>query len=144
MKLFQLDVTIAFLYGIFKEEIYLEQPEGHVATGQENKLYRLQKSLYGLKQASRNWNEKFGDFLTKFGFVPSNADSCVYTLQRGGEITVVAIWVDDGLVASSNKQIISDIIRHLQLEFEIVSRPADYFVSLLINRDHKNRYLHFS
>ena len=95
MKLFQLDVTIAFLYGILKEEIYLEQPEGHVATGQEKKLYRLQKSLYGLKQASRNWNEKFGDFLTKFGFVPSNADSCVYTLRRGGERTVVAIWVDD-------------------------------------------------
>ena len=47
-------------------------------------------------------------------------------------------------MASSSKQVISEIIQHLQLEFEIVSRPADYFVGLLINRDRNNRYLHIS
>jgi hypothetical protein len=47
-------------------------------------------------------------------------------------------------VESSSKQVISEIIQHLQLEFEILSRPADYFVGFLINRDRKNRYLHLS
>ena len=126
MELIQLVVTTAFFHRILKEEIYLEQPESHVATGQENKVYRLHKSLYGLKQNSRNWNEKFDKFFTKFGLVPSNANSCVYNLRRGGEIIVVAISVDYGFVASSSKQIISEIIQHLQLKFEIVSRPADY------------------
>ncbi len=48
------DVTTAFLHGILKEEIYLEKTEGHVAKVQEKKVYRLHKSLYGLKQTSRN------------------------------------------------------------------------------------------
>lgn len=144
LELFQLDVTTAFLHGVLREEIYLEQPKGRIIGGQENKVYRLHKSLYGLKQASRNWNEKFGEFLSRFGLNPSNADTCVYHLRRGGEMTVVSIWVDDGLVASSSKQVISEIIHYLQLEFEIVSRPADYFVGLLISRDRENRCLHLS
>jgi hypothetical protein len=69
-------VTTAFLHGVLKEEVYLRQPEGHVIPGQETQVYRLQKSLYGLKQASRNWNEKFDEFLTKFGLVPPVKPIC--------------------------------------------------------------------
>lgn len=144
LELYQLDVTTAFLHGVLKEEVYLRQPEGHVIPGQETQVYRLHKSLYGLKQASRNWNEKFDEFLTKFGLVPSQADSCVYFLRKDGEITIVSIWVDDGLVASSSKKIVLEIIEYLQLQFEIVSRPADLFVGLLINRNRDKKYLHLS
>ena len=52
-----LDVKTAFLYGNLDEELYMEQPEGFITKGQENKVYKLKKALYGLKQASLAWNK---------------------------------------------------------------------------------------
>ena len=60
LELIQLDVKTALLHG--KEEIYMEQPKGFVASGQEHLVYRLKKSLYGLKQALQQWYKKFDDF----------------------------------------------------------------------------------
>ena len=70
LELFQLDV---FLHGVLKEEIFFAQPEGYVKTGQERMVFRLHKSLYGLKQASRNGNEKFRNFLIYCGLILSTA-----------------------------------------------------------------------
>lgn len=57
LKLHQMDVTTAFLNGNLEEEIYMKQPEGFVADGQEHLVCRLKRSLYGLKQSSRCWNQ---------------------------------------------------------------------------------------
>mgnify|MGYP000683375799 CR=1 FL=1 len=62
LDLIQLDVKTTFLHSDLKEEIYMEQPKGFVASGQEHLVYRLKKSLYGLKQALRQWYKKFDDF----------------------------------------------------------------------------------
>ena len=63
LELIQLDVKTTFLHGDLQEEIYMEQPKGFVATGQEHLVCRLRKSLYGLKQAPRQWYKKFDDFI---------------------------------------------------------------------------------
>ena len=60
-----MDVKLAFLHGMLKEEIYMEQPEGFVKKGEERKVCRLIRSIYGLKQASRVWYETFAKFLNK-------------------------------------------------------------------------------
>ncbi|GKB74780.1 retrovirus-related pol polyprotein from transposon TNT 1-94, partial [Tanacetum coccineum] len=64
----QMDVKTAFLNGYLNEEVYMEQPEGFVIQGQENKVCRLVKSLYRLKQAPKQWHERFDITVTSFGF----------------------------------------------------------------------------
>jgi len=64
-KVFQLDVKSAFLNGSLQEEIYVDQPEGFAAQGQEEKVYLLKKALYGLKQAPRAWYIKIDEHLSR-------------------------------------------------------------------------------
>jgi len=73
-----MDVTTAFLNGDLEEEIYMTRPEGCEVPGQENKVCRLRKSLYGLKQALKQWYEKFDISLVQNGFIVNLSDSCVY------------------------------------------------------------------
>ena len=70
----QMDVKTAFVYGELEEEIYMEQSDGFVVPGEENKVCRLIKSLYGLKQVPKQWHEKFDIILTSVGFSMNEAD----------------------------------------------------------------------
>jgi len=67
-KVFQLNVKSAFLNGILQEEIYVEQPEGFMEQGEEEKVYLLKKALYDLKQAPRAWYSKIDEHLSILGF----------------------------------------------------------------------------
>jgi hypothetical protein len=81
----QMDVKIAFLNGELDEENYVEQPDVFVVKGQENKVFKLLKSLYGLNQAPKQWHEKFDTTLTSACFAINEADRCVYYRCGGGE-----------------------------------------------------------
>lgn len=65
MELEQLDVKTTFLHGSIDEEIYMDQPEGYVVKGQDDKVCHLKKSMYRLKQAPRQWNKCFDQFMIK-------------------------------------------------------------------------------
>ncbi len=78
MKIQHLDVETAFLNGVLAEEIYLEIPEGFDEYDRKSKVFKLKKSIYGLKQASRVWNELFTSELLKMGLIQSDADPCVF------------------------------------------------------------------
>ena len=69
MHLHQMDVTTAFLYAPLEEEVYMEQPEGTVLPGNENKVMKLLKCLYGLKQSPRQWNIYIDTVLKQLSFV---------------------------------------------------------------------------
>lgn len=79
-----MDVKTAFLNGELKEEIYMEQPDGWVEKGKEDWVCLLKKAIYGLKQASREWNAKIHQSLLKQGFVRTHSDSGVYVRLRHG------------------------------------------------------------
>ena len=68
-KIWQMDVKTAFLNGSLDETIHMVQPEGFIEKCQEKKVCKLQKSIYGLKQASRSWNIKFDQSVKFFGFI---------------------------------------------------------------------------
>ena len=70
-----MDVKTTFLNESLEETIYMVQPEGFIAKGQEKKVCKLQKSIYGLKQASRSWNIKFDQSIKSFKFVQSLDES---------------------------------------------------------------------
>ena len=98
-----LDVKSAYLNADFDEELYMEQPPGFVVAGQETKVLRLKKSLYGLKQAARAWNRKAISMLAKLGFAQGNADQCLFfRKEKNGSITYLLIYMDDILVASDS------------------------------------------
>jgi len=77
LELYQMDVRTAFLNGELNEEIYMDQPLGFETKGQERKVCKLKRSIYGLKQASRQWNVKFHQAILKDGFTMMEEDHCV-------------------------------------------------------------------
>jgi hypothetical protein len=81
----QMNVKITFLNVELEEEIYMDQPDGFVAEGQEGMVCKLIKSLYGLKQTPKQWNEKFDRTLTSTGFVVNKTDKCVYYHYGGNK-----------------------------------------------------------
>lgn len=135
LEMIQLDIQTAFLYGVLDVELYLEQHKGFVVAGRETELCLLKKCIYGLKQTSRVCNVKFDEFLVKFGLTQSVLDPWVYFHRKGKEHTVMCIYVDDGLICSSSKIILSNKIEHLGSQFDIRSSPVDRFGGLNITRD---------
>jgi hypothetical protein len=144
LHLLQIDVQTAFLYGEIDQELFIHQPEGYVTEDSENYVCRLNKGLYGLKQASRLWNKKIHRSLVNLLFTQSEADPCVYIRLSGGDIMILAIWVDDGLFAFSDKSAGQSVIDHLREEYKMKAGPAEHFVGLNINRDRPNKTLHLS
>lgn len=132
MKLRQFDVKTAFLNGDLKEEIYMEQPVGF--SDGSDKVCKLQRSLYGLKQASRCWNEKFKNFIQLFGFIACKADPCVFVSRKNGQLIVLAIHVDDGLIISDSMESIECVLNFLRDQFEIKSMNVGCFLGLEIEQ----------
>ena len=93
-----MDVKTPFLNGDLEEEIYILQPEGCITHGKENKVYKLNKSLYDLKQAPKQWHAKFDNVLFENGFLSIEVDKCVYTKYTGKECVIIALYVDDMLI----------------------------------------------
>jgi hypothetical protein len=112
-------------------------------------VYKLQRSLYGLKQSSRQWNHKFDTFLQAFDLVPSIVDICIYHNKGNDLHTIIAIYVDDGIIYHVKEGYIDSIIDHLEKIFKIVKSNVDYFVGLQIVQDpitfdifiHETRYI---
>ena len=101
----QLDVSNAFLNGDLHEEIYMTLPPGCTSKQGEslpaNAVYRLNKSLYGLKQASRQWFLKFSATLLNLGFKKSHSDHTLFIRNINGQYIAVLVYVDDIIIASN-------------------------------------------
>ena len=110
LQLHQLDVATAFLNGELKEEIYMKQPEQFEVKGKEHLVCKLKRSIYGLKQSSRCWNEALDKHLKKMGFKQSKNDPCIYILNSGGEIFIIAVYVHDIILAGKTSERIQKFI----------------------------------
>lgn len=145
LKLFQMDVTTAYLNGNLDEKIFMNKPDYlekyimDIMTTEEDptvlvkarkmledctkikdeKVCELKKSIYGLKQSGRQWFLKLDNELQNIGFIPSQADPCVYVLRKGKEKVILAAYVDDLLLAYSTDSILKSVQEMLKSKFEM-------------------------
>lgn len=121
MKVHQMDVKTAYLNAEIDCDIYLEQPEGFTKKNEngEKLVCKLKKSLYGLKQSGRNWNNMLHGFLTDQNFAQSVADPCLYTKCECDTVTMTLIWVDDIIVAASNDDALNAIKKSFKDRFKM-------------------------
>ncbi|KAK1408311.1 hypothetical protein QVD17_39969 [Tagetes erecta] len=126
----QLDVDNAFLHGDLDEEVYMKIPQGF-SRENETRVCRLRKSLYGLKQASRNWYHKFTKFLISLNFRQSKADHSLFTFQNGESYVAILIYVDDVIVVGNDSAKIEQTKRQLDEKFSIKNLgPFKYFLGI--------------
>ncbi|GJT42364.1 retrotransposon protein, putative, ty1-copia subclass [Tanacetum coccineum] len=90
-EIWQMDVKTAFLNGYLDEDIYMVQPEGFVDPNHPRKVCKLQRSIYGLKQASRSWNKRFDEEIKRFGFAQNLNEPCVYQKASGSNVTFLIL-----------------------------------------------------
>ena len=112
---------IGILNGILEEEVYVEQPEGFVVEGEEDKVYHLKKALYGLKQAPQAWNSRIDSYFRGSGFVKCPYKHAIYLKKNAhDEILIACLYVDDLLFIRNSQQMFYDFKQAMFKEFEMI------------------------
>lgn len=113
-----MDVYNAFLQGDLHEEVYMTLPPG-LGSQEEHRVYRLLKSLYGFKQASRQWNLKLTTTLIQSDFSQSKLDYSLFTKRNETLIVVILVYIDDLLITDSEEGLIQEVKRILNHNFKM-------------------------
>ncbi|KAK8662669.1 hypothetical protein V6N13_024560 [Hibiscus sabdariffa] len=140
-----MDVKTAFLNGKLEENVYMTQPEGFVTPGNAGKVCKLQRSIYGLKQASRSWNLCFNDAIKEFGFIRNEDEPCVYKKISGSIVSFLILYVDDLLIIGNDIPTLQFIKTWLSSCFSMKDLgEASYILGVKIYRDSSRRLLGLS
>nr|GEZ42135.1 retrotransposon protein, putative, Ty1-copia subclass [Tanacetum cinerariifolium] len=141
-EIWQMNVKIAFLNGYLSEEVYMEQPEGFVNPKYPNRVCKLKRSIYRLKQASMQWNKRFDDEIKKFGFTQNHDEPCVYLKASRSNITFLILYVDDILIMGNNIPMLQDVKSYLRRCFTMKDLgKAAYILGIKIYRDRSQRLI---
>ena len=134
LEVHQVDVRTAYLNAPIDCEVYLTQPDGYNDRRKGTKVvWRLHKSLYGLKQSGRNWNFVLSEFFIQSGFTQSKVDVCLFTKGDDDDVekTIIVIWVDDIIIAASNENNLNETKDSLKKRFNMKDLgPISYFLGI--------------
>lgn len=154
----QMDVKNAFLHGALKEEVYMKLPPGYEGMGfrfntdfpgqcynyakSQTKVCRLIKTLYGLRQAPREWFEKLSSVLKEVGFIQSKVDSSLFTKQENGTFTVILAYVDDIILTGNRMESIEKAKKFLNSQFKMKDLgDLRYFLGIEVDRSDQGIFL---
>lgn len=133
-----MDINNAFFH--LKEEVYMRLPDGYSTPS--NKVYKLKRPLYGLKQASREWNCELTTHLLSYGFSQSSHDHCLFMLKTNTSFLALLVYVDDLLIMGSFITKINNVKASLHKAFTIKDLgPVKYYLGLMVARSTNRIFL---
>nr|GFA35690.1 zinc finger, CCHC-type [Tanacetum cinerariifolium] len=135
----QMDVKTAFLNGDLDKEVYMKQPEGFIMPGNEHKVCKLVKSLYGQKQAPKQWHQKFDEVVLSSGFHLNQSDKCVYNkFDDSGKGVIICLYVDDMLIFCTDQIQVDKTKKFMSSRFSIKDMvKASVILGVKIKRENK-------
>ncbi|GJW32258.1 retrotransposon protein, putative, ty1-copia subclass [Tanacetum coccineum] len=138
-EIWQMDVKTAFLNGKLTKDVFMAQPEGFENAKYPKRVCKLQKAIYGLKQASRSWNLCFHEKVTQFGFSRSEDESCIYVKVSGSVVVFLVLYVDDILLIGNDIPTLQSVKDWLGKCFAMKDLgDAAYILGIKIYRDRPN------
>jgi hypothetical protein len=139
----QLDIKNAFLHDTLTEIVYCSQPTGFVDADRPDLVYRLNRSLYGLKHAPRAWYSLFASYLASIGFVEAKSDTSLFIYRRGDDTVYLLLYVDDIVLTTSTADLLQRTIVALQREFAMKDLgPLHHFLGITAERRPQGLFLH--
>ncbi|GKB61233.1 putative ribonuclease H-like domain-containing protein, partial [Tanacetum coccineum] len=132
---YQMDVKSAFLYGKIEEEVYVYQPLGFEDPEFPDKVYKVEKALYGLHQALRAWYETLSIYLLDYGFQRGQIDKTLFIKNIKGDILLVQVYVDDIIFGSTKKELCTEFETLMHKKFQISSMgELTFFLGLQVTQ----------
>ncbi|GJX43259.1 retrotransposon protein, putative, ty1-copia subclass [Tanacetum coccineum] len=136
-----MDVKTAFLNGRLNEDVYMVQPEGFVNPKHPRRVCKIQRSIFGLKQASKSWNKRFDEEIKRYGFTQYPDKPCVYKRASGSIVVFLILYVDDILLMGNNIPMLQDVKSWLGICFTMKELgETAYILGIKIYQD-RSRWL---
>ncbi|GKE68365.1 putative ribonuclease H-like domain-containing protein, partial [Tanacetum coccineum] len=133
---YQMDVKSAFLYGKIEEEVYVCQPPGFEDPNFPDKVYKVEKALYGLHQAPRAWYETLSTYLLDNGFHRGQIDKTLFIKRHKDDILLVQVYVDDIIFGSTKKELSTEFEKLMHDKFQMSSMgELTFFLGLQQKHD---------
>ncbi len=133
-----MDVKTTILNYYLDETIYMAQPTGYVVKGKEQKVCKLLRSIYGLKQTSSSWNKRFDQMIKTFGFEQNVDEPYVYKNIKERNMVFLVLYIDNILLIGNDVGELSSVKLWLAQQFNMkVLGEASYTLGIQILRDGK-------
>ncbi|GKD47516.1 zinc finger, CCHC-type containing protein [Tanacetum coccineum] len=132
-----MDVKTAFLNSKLDKEVYMNQPQGFIMPGNENKVCKLIKYPYGLKQAPKKWHQNFDEVVLSSGYLLNQDDKCVYSkFDESSKGVIICLYVDDMLIFSTDQVQVDLTKEFLSSKFSLKDiREADVILGIKIKHE---------
>ncbi|GJS17846.1 putative ribonuclease H-like domain-containing protein [Tanacetum coccineum] len=132
---YQMDVKSAFMYGQIEEEVYVCQPPGFEDLDFPNRVYKVEKALYGLHQATRAWYETLSTYLLENRFHRGQIDKTLFIKRDQGDILIVQVYVDDIIFGSTKKKLCTEFEKMMHKKFQMSSMgELTFFLGLQVKQ----------
>ena len=136
-----MDIKTTFLNGYVEEKIYMEQTN-NFESKDSSKVCKLNRSIYGLKQASRSWNDHFDEAIRSFGFIKNEDEPCVYKKASGSQLTFLVLYVDDILLIGNDVGMLTNLKLWLCKTFSMKDLGEEtYILGIRVYRDRLKRMI---